>query len=72
MERELSIVNNPHRCRHLESKGMYININMPPGEEATGDGHFWCEMTQTVFGPDQKLCSGEDCLDSGRTCFRSI
>lgn len=72
MEKQLSIINNPHRCRHLESKGMYINVNMPAGKEVTGDGHFWCEMTQAAFGPDHGLCSGEDCVNSGRSCFRAL
>ena len=72
MEQKLSIINNPHRCRHLESKGMYINVNMPAGQEVAGDGHYWCEMTQAAFGPDNELCSDEDCVDSGRACHKSL
>jgi len=69
MDKELSILNQPHRCRHLLSKGMYINVNMPPGEEVTGDGHLWCGMTQTGFGPDHGLCGRDECIGSSRKCF---
>lgn len=72
MEQKLSIINNPRRCRHLESKGMYINVNMPAGQEVAGDGHFWCEMTQTAFGPDNGLCNDEECVKSGRSCFKAL
>jgi len=70
MEPELSILNLPHRCRHLESKGMYVNAGLTPDQyPVQGDGHVWCAMTQGKFGPDNGLCNPEECVKSGRTCF---
>jgi hypothetical protein len=69
MEKKLSILNQPHRCRHLQSKGMYINFNMPQGQEVAGDGHVWCAMTQAAFGPDNALCNPEECGDTNRSCY---
>jgi hypothetical protein len=57
------------RCRSLLCKGLYINAGLPKGEEATGDGNFWCGKTQTVFGPDRGLCDGEHCTNTTRTCY---
>jgi len=57
------------RCRHLLSKGLYINAGLPPGEEAAGDGNFWCMHTQTIFGPDDDLCDGEHCTNPSRGCY---
>ena len=69
MTTELPVFRNPNRCACLYSKGMFINAGMRPGEEVTGDGNFWCGKTQTVFGPDDRLCDGEECRDSSRTCY---
>jgi hypothetical protein len=68
MQDNLHIIDASARCRHLQSKGMYINYNLPPGEEIVGDGHFWCGMTQSSFGPDNELCNPEECAKSGRSC----
>jgi hypothetical protein len=57
------------RCRHLLNKGLFINHGLPVGEEATGDGHFWCGMTQAKLGPDKQSCNREDCLDCNRDCY---
>lgn len=59
------------RCRHLLSKGLYVNAGLPPGEEATGDGYFWCGKTQTAYGPDTQFCDGENCIDGGRSCYEA-
>jgi len=71
MAEELKILDKQLRCRELLSKGLYINHGLPPGEEATGDGNFWCGKTQTIFGPDDRLCNGEECIDNTRSCFES-
>jgi len=68
---ELKVLYTAERCRSLLSKGLYINAGLPPGEEATGDGNFWCGKTQTIFGPDERLCDGEQCRDSSRTCYEA-
>ncbi len=59
------------RCVHLLSKGLYINAGLPPGEEAAGDGNFWCAHTQTMFGPDKQICEKEPCCDPTRSCYEA-
>lgn len=71
MSNELPVVQSGERCRHLHSKGMYINFGLPPGEEAVGDGHFWCAQNQETYGPDQQLCDGETCTDATRSCYEA-
>ena len=69
MNEELNVLQG-ERCRHLLSKGLYINAGLPPGEEATGDGdgNFWCMHTQTIYGPDEELCDLETCCNPSRSC----
>ncbi len=69
MADELKIIQTGQRCRGLLSKGLYINAGLPPGEEAVGDGNFWCAKTQTIFGPDDILCDDEHCTDASRSCY---
>lgn len=69
MQRELEVLNTAPRCRNLLSKGMFINFGLPHGEEAAGDGNFWCGKTQTILGPDRKLCDDEHCRDATRSCY---
>jgi hypothetical protein len=71
MADELKIIETGVRCRNLLSKGLYINAGLLPGEEATGDGNFWCGQTQTIYGPDDRLCDGEYCTDTTRTCYEA-
>ncbi len=73
MTEELQVLENTTtRCQQLLSKGLYTNAGMPPGEKATGDGHFWCGKTQTIFGPDDRLCDAENCTDASRSCYESV
>lgn len=65
----LEIIQTGQRCRQLLSKGLYINAGLPAGEEAAGDGNFWCGKTQTIYGPDDRLCNGEECTDATRSCY---
>ena len=71
MADELKIIQTGEHCRHLLSKGLYINQGLLPGEEATGDGNFWCGQNQTTYGPDDKLCDGENCCDASRSCYEA-
>jgi hypothetical protein len=57
------------RCRHLLSKGMYINVGLPVDQHVTGDGNVWCGRSQTVFGPDQSICDVDVCSDRNRRCY---
>lgn len=70
MQHELEVVRG-ERCRHLLSKGLYLNAGLPKEEYATGDGNFWCSNTQTIWGPDKGFCSGEDCTDTTRSCYEA-
>lgn len=72
MSSELHVLHHPDRCRCLYSKGLFINAGMKPGEEATGDGNFWCAKTQTIFGPDRHLCDRDYCLDRSRGCHEGL
>ena len=72
MQKQLSILNLSQRCRHLQSKGMYINFNQPAGEEVAGDGHLWCGRSQSSFGPDNESCGREECIDPERSCYAPL
>lgn len=69
MSDELKIVSSGQRCRDLLSKGLYINHGLKPDQQATGDGNFWCGKTQTIYGPDDRICDGDECRDSTRSCY---
>jgi hypothetical protein len=70
MAQELEVLQpTATRCRSLLSKGLYINHGLPPGKEVAGDGNFWCGKTQTTFGPDDRLCDGQECRDATRSCY---
>jgi hypothetical protein len=71
MSDNLKVLYTAERCRQLLSKGLYINAGLPAGQEAAGDGNFWCGKTQTIFGPDDRLCDGEQCRDSTRSCYEA-
>jgi len=71
MPLELHVLNHPDRCRSLLSKGLYINAGLPPGQEATGDGNYWCAKTQTIYGPDRSICDRDECLDRSRGCYEA-
>ena len=71
MADELKVIQTGVRCRHLLSKGLYINAGLPPGEEVTGDGNFWCGKNQTTYGPDDQLCDGESCTNPARSCYEA-
>jgi hypothetical protein len=68
MSERLSVI-NPPRCRHLLSKGLYINVGMSEAERVVGDGNFWCSQTQRFLGPDQELCDHDHCTNAGRGCY---
>lgn len=72
MNDELDIITTAARCRHLLSKGLYINAGLPPGQEAAGEGNFWCAHTQTIYGPDDALCDAENCCQSARSCYEPL
>lgn len=71
MADELRVVQTGERCRHLLSKGLYLNAGLPAGEEVAGDGNFWCGRNQRTYGPDDQLCDGDSCRDATRSCYEA-
>jgi len=70
MQHELEVVRGV-RCRHLLSKGLYLNAGLPDDGNRIGDGNFWCANTQETYGPDKGFCNGEDCTITTRTCYEA-
>jgi len=60
-------------CKHLRTKSLYVGATP---EEAFADKegdevtpcHFWCNLTQTVVGPDDRPVHKSAC-NSARSCF---
>jgi len=60
-------------CQHLRTKKLYIEATVDqafadPEPEQAAPCHFWCNLTQTVVGPDQ-LPVHKDACQPGRSCF---
>jgi hypothetical protein len=70
MQHELNVVQG-ERCRHLLSKGLYLNAGLPKDDYPIGDGNFWCSLTQEIYGPDRGFCDGEHCTDATRSCYEA-
>jgi hypothetical protein len=65
---------NPIFCKHLRTKKIYVD-STPEEAFAEKEGmeispcHFWCNLTQTVVGPDDSQVHKDTCRAS-RSCFR--
>ncbi len=75
MQHELEVVRG-ERCRHLLSKGLYLNAGLEidesdPTKYRIGDGNFWCANTQEIYGPDKGFCNGEECTNTTRSCYEA-
>jgi hypothetical protein len=64
---------NPNRCRHLRTKKMFTVAH--PDEafaeklpEQASPSHFWCNLTQSVVGPDDGQAHPNSCV-FGRSCY---
>ncbi|MCX7866175.1 hypothetical protein [Limisphaera sp. VF-2] len=62
-------------CQHLRTKKLYIeavpdDAFSDPELEQAAPCHFWCNLTQTVVGPDQLPVHKNSC-QPGRACFES-
>lgn len=73
-ERELNP--SPHGkqplCLHYRSKAMYVTGELDPShvdEQHNHDQNCWCNLTQHVLGPDQRITQRDQCIPS-RGCFR--
>ena len=64
---------NQNFCKHLRTKGMYVHSTPEEafaekkGEHVTAC-HFWCNLTQTVVGVDDRPVHKSACHGS-RACF---
>jgi len=60
-------------CKHLRTKSMFVG-STPEEAFAEKEGehitpcHFWCNLTQTVTGADDRLVHKSSCNES-RQCF---
>ncbi len=64
---------NPTYCRHLRTKKLYTGtpaeeLFVKPEEENASPCHYWCNLTQTVAGPDDRPANRTACNPS-RPCF---
>lgn len=71
MAERLKIIPGAPRCQHLLSKGLYINAGLAEGEGIVGDGNFWCAHNLSTYGPDKRLCDGDQCRDGSRNCYEA-
>jgi hypothetical protein len=61
-------------CKHLRTKKMFTGDTPEEafadkhGEETT-PCHFWCNLTQTVVGPDDRPVHKNSCGNASRSCF---
>lgn len=58
-------------CKHLRTKKMYIEATPEAAlaePEEFSPTHFWCNLTQTPVGPDDRPVSKDRC-NSCRSCF---
>ena len=67
---------DPTFCKHLRTKTLYVGA--PPHEafaDKEGENeipcHVWCNLTQTVTGPDDRPVHKNSCQNGGRACFES-
>jgi len=67
---------DPTFCKHLRTKTLYVGATQ---QEAFADKegeyetpcHFWCNLTQTVVGPDDQPVHKHNCQRGDRSCFES-
>jgi hypothetical protein len=65
---------NPTRCLHLRTKKMFTVAHVDEafaekGPEQASPTHFWCNLTQSVVGPDDCQAHPDVCLRQ-RACFQ--
>jgi hypothetical protein len=67
------MIMNPVFCKHLRTKSLYVGAT-PEKAFADKEGeqarpcHFWCNLTQTVVGVDDRPAHKDACVP-GRSCF---
>jgi hypothetical protein len=58
-------------CSRLRWKGMYVDVEPDPSIPNPKDGFFWCSLTMTCLGPDNRVCDDGSCGES-RPCFEPL
>lgn len=60
-------------CSLLCSKNMYTMMDPNHKKHAASEltEIFWCNLTQTNLGPDDRLCDETKCCE-GRWCYKNI
>ena len=69
----LSVLDSNKHCRHLRSKGMFIEVEPYPQESSIPDmttGFVWCVHSQNCLGPDREVAAWATCV-AGRSCYES-
>lgn len=64
---------NTTRCCHLRTKKLFTGMHpdkafMPKEPEQATPSHFWCNLTQSVVGPDDRPAHPDSCA-LGRSCY---
>lgn len=59
-------------CKHLRTKNVYVRATIQEAFAETdaahaGPCHFWCNLTQTTIGPDDRPVQKSQCAP-GRAC----
>ena len=70
MSDELKVVQGEY-CRHLLSKGLFVNDGLPGEHLSSEESNYWCGKSQTIYGPDDRLCGSKRCLISTRDCYEA-
>ena len=69
----LNVIDTAQKCRHLRSKGMFIEVESYSQEQTLPDmttGFVWCVHSQNCVGPDGSVAGHDTCRD-GRDCYES-
>lgn len=69
----LNVLTATRACRHLRSKGMFIEVEHRPEDDlvpSMSDGFVWCVHSQNCLGPDGRVAELGTCV-AGRSCYES-
>ena len=62
----IALIREGEVCRCLRSKKIFYQTEAEESEAASG-APFWCQLTQTVIGPDRQIVGLDHCRP-GRSC----
>jgi hypothetical protein len=66
----MSDFNRATTCSRLRCKNMYAYVDPEHRANSTSEmtQQYWCNLTMTNLGPDERLCDNEACC-KGRWCY---